>query len=128
MYSGEYDACDVTPSVPSYHEATPSVPSYHEAKHFKVVAAYSVLNIVNSLYFNKVSSFYLGYHLVVICSIENEDRSHMVASIDQFRRQFPLLTPMRGIQHYLKEQLVVSDSKMVGDVQWAPAATVDMEK
>jgi hypothetical protein len=28
----------------------------------------------------------------------------------------------------LKEQLIVSNAKMVGDVQWAPAATVDMEK
>jgi hypothetical protein len=52
----------------------------------------------------------------------------MVASLDQFRRQSPPLTPMTGIQHYLKEQLIVSDAKMVGDIQWAPAATVDMEK
>ena len=85
-----------------------------------------MLNLVNNLYFNKVS--YLGYHLVVICSIENEDKSNMVASLDPFRRQFPPLTPMRGIQHYLKEQLIVSDAKMVGDVQWVPAAAVDMEK
>jgi hypothetical protein len=52
----------------------------------------------------------------------------MVASLDQFRRQFPPLAPMTGIQNYLKEKLIVSDAKMVGDVQWAPAATVDMEK
>jgi hypothetical protein len=52
----------------------------------------------------------------------------MVTSLDPFRRQFPPLTPMRGIQHYLKEQLIVSDAKMVGDVQWVPAAAVDMEK
>ena len=93
-----------------------------------MVTAYRVLNIVNSLYFNKVSSFYLEYHLVVICSIENEDKSNMVASLDQFRRQFPPLASMRGIQHYLKELLIVSEAKMVGDVQWAPAATVDLEK
>jgi hypothetical protein len=52
----------------------------------------------------------------------------MVASLDQFRRQFPPVAQMKGIQHYLKEQLIVSNAKMVGDVQWAPAATVDMEK
>ena len=66
--------------------------------------------------------------MVVICSIENEDKSNMVASLDQFRRQFPPVAQMKGIQHYLKEQLIVSNAKMVGDVQWAPAATVDMEK
>ncbi len=72
--------------------------------------------------------FTLGYHLVVICSIENEDKSNMVASLDQFRRQFPPLASVRGIQNYLKEQLVVSSRKMVGDVTWEPAGTVDMEK
>ncbi len=72
--------------------------------------------------------FTLGYHLVVICSIENEDKSNMVASLDQFRRQFPPLASMRGIQNYLKKQLVVSNRKMVGEVTWEPAGTVDVEK
>ncbi len=72
--------------------------------------------------------FTLGYHLVVICSIENEDKSNMVASLDQFRRHFPPLASVRGIQNYLKKQLVVSSRKMVGDVTWEPAATVDVEK
>ena len=70
----------------------------------------------------------LEYHLVVICSIENEDKSNMVASLDQFRRQFPPITSLKGIQNYLKEKLVVSEAKMVGDVQWKPAAGVDKEK
>ena len=74
------------------------------------------------------ASFCLGYHLVVICSIENEDKSNMVASLDQFRRQFPPITSVSGIQSYLKRQLVVSGAKTVGDVVWEPAATVDMEK
>ena len=52
----------------------------------------------------------------------------MVASLDQFRRQFPLIASLSGIQNYLKRQLVVSGAKMVGDVVWKPAATVDMEK
>ena len=71
---------------------------------------------------------YVEYHLVVICSIENEDKSNMVASLDQFRRQFPPLSSVTGIQNYLKRQLVVSDAKSVGDVLWEPAATVDLEK
>ena len=71
---------------------------------------------------------YVEYHLVVICSIENEDKSNMVASLDQFRRQFPPLSSVTGIQNYLKRQLVVSDAKSVGDVVWKPAATVDLEK
>ena len=66
--------------------------------------------------------------MVVICSIENEEKSNMVASLDQFRRQFPPLASMRGIQNYLKEQLIVSDAKIVADIQWAPAAIVDREK
>jgi hypothetical protein len=52
----------------------------------------------------------------------------MVASLDQYRRQLLPLRSMRDIQNYLKQQLIVSDAKMVGDVQWAPAATADMEK
>ena len=52
----------------------------------------------------------------------------MVASLDQFRRQFPPLSSVTGIQNYLKRQLVVSDAKSVGDVVWKPAATVDLEK
>ena len=52
----------------------------------------------------------------------------MVASLEQFRRQFSFLAPMNVIESYIKQQLVVSDSKMVGDVAWAPAASVDVEK
>ena len=52
----------------------------------------------------------------------------MVASLDQFRRQFPPITSVSGIQSYLKRQLVVSGAQMVGDVGWEAAATVDMEK
>ena len=66
--------------------------------------------------------------MVVICSIENEDKSNMVASLDQFRRQFPRIASVSDIQNYLKRQLVVSGAQMVGDVGWEPAATVDMEK
>ena len=72
--------------------------------------------------------FTLGYHLVVICSIENEDKSSIVASFDEFRRQFLPPASMRGIQNYLKKQLVVSNQENVDEVTWEPAATVDMEK
>ena len=92
------------------------------------MVAHRALNLVNSQYLNNVSSSYLGYHLVVICSIENEDKSNMVASLDLFRRQFSPLASMRGIQRYLEKQLIVSDAKMVGEVKWEPAATVDMER
>ena len=52
----------------------------------------------------------------------------MVASLDQFRRQFPPPASVRGIQNYLKGQLAVSGEKLVGDVTWKPAAAVDMER
>ena len=47
----------------------------------------------------------------------------MVASLDQFRRQFPAVASMGGIKSYLKRQLVVSGAK-----PWESAATVDVEK
>jgi hypothetical protein len=72
--------------------------------------------------------FLVDYHLVVICSIENEDKSNMVASLDQFRRQFPPLSSMKAIENYLKRQLSVSDGTLVGDTEWEPAASVDVEK
>ena len=72
--------------------------------------------------------FFLEYHLVVICSSENEDKSNMVASLDQYRRKFPPVTSMKGIQRYLKEKLVVSQGKMIGDTKWEPAGVVDPEK
>ncbi len=52
----------------------------------------------------------------------------MVASLDQFRRHFSPITSVKCIHNYLKQQLVMSGEKMVGDVQWVPAATVDEEK
>ena len=63
----------------------------------------------------------------MICNIEN-DKSNMVASLDQYRRQFPPLAPMGEIQNYLKNQLLVTDARMVGDTKWEPTATVDVEK
>ena len=52
----------------------------------------------------------------------------MVASLDQYRRKFPPVTSMKGIQRYLKEQLVVSEAKTIGDTKWEPAGVVDPEK
>ena len=52
----------------------------------------------------------------------------MVASLEQFRRQFPLLASINVIRNHVKKQLVVSAAKMVRDVAWEPAATVDVEK
>ena len=52
----------------------------------------------------------------------------MVASLDQFRRQFPPLTSIEGIQEYLKEHLSVLGEKMIGDFKWTPAAALDAEK
>lgn len=71
---------------------------------------------------------FLEYHLVVICSIENENKSNMVACLDQFRRQFTSIASMNRIQSYLKEHLVVSSEKVVGDVKWISAGTLDTEK
>ncbi|XP_046860852.1 E3 ubiquitin-protein ligase rnf213-alpha-like [Xenia sp. Carnegie-2017] len=62
------------------------------------------------------------YHLVVICSIEN-DKSNMVRALDPYRRSFPLLTPVKGVQRYLKEKL----AGQLNHNTCIPAAIVDEE-
>lgn len=66
--------------------------------------------------------------MVIICSIENEDKSNIATSLDQYRRQFLPHASVGEIQNYLKVQLVASKQKLVGDVTWEPAATVDMDR
>ena len=63
----------------------------------------------------------------MICSIKNE-KSNIVASLDQVGHKITPLASVEEIQNYLKKQLSVSDATMVGDTEWKPAATVDMEK
>ena len=71
----------------------------------------------------------LGYHLVVVCSIENEDKSNMVASLDQFRRQFPPMTSLQTLQLYLKRELAAPrEKRIIGGVQWHAAGTVDKDR
>ena len=71
---------------------------------------------------------YLAYRLVVICSIENENKSNMIASLDQFRRPFLPITSVRNIQDYLRRQLAArTETQTIGQVHWLPAATVDKD-
>ena len=70
----------------------------------------------------------IDYRLVVICSIENEDKSNMVASLDQYRRQFPQIMPVSSVKNYLHRQLAATtERRMIGDLQWQPAAVIDKD-
>ena len=40
--------------------------------------------------------------LVVVCSKETEDRSHVVTFLDQFRVPYPNLTKLHEVQQYLE--------------------------
>ena len=76
----------------------------------------------------RVSFFLLDYRLVVICSIENEDKSNMVASLDQYRRQFPQIMPVSSVKNYLHQQLSgTTERRMIHEVQWQPAAVIDKD-
>ena len=72
------------------------------------------------------AAFYSAeYHLVVICSIEN-DKSNMVRTLDPYRRSFPPLTSLEGVQRYLKEKLVCTN-QLINNT-FMPATIVDEEK
>ena len=52
----------------------------------------------------------------------------MVASLDQYRRQFPQIMPVSSIKNYLHRQLAATtERQMIGDVQWQPAAVIDKD-
>ena len=61
-----------------------------------------------------------GYRVVVICSLEDEERAHVVSKLHQYRREYPPLPHTTEIACYLKRHFVA--------VHRDSAATVDPEK
>ena len=61
-----------------------------------------------------------GYRVVVICSLEDEERAHVVSKLHQYRREYPPLPHTTEIAYYLKRHFVA--------VHRDTAATVDPEK
>ena len=70
---------------------------------------------------------------MVICSSENEDRSHMAAALDQHRLgTIPHCAVSKDIRQYLQTQFKAC-CRLQGRLQdkirpWEPAAMVDKEK
>ena len=58
--------------------------------------------------------------MVVICSLEDEERAHVVSKLHQYRREYPPLPSATKIAHYLKNHFVALN----GD----SAAMVDPER
>ena len=44
--------------------------------------------------------------MVVICSLEDEERAHVVSKLHQYRREYPPLPPTAEIVSYLKKHFV----------------------
>ena len=62
----------------------------------------------------------IGYRVVVICSLEDEERAHVVSKLHQYRREYSPLPPSTEIANFLKRHFVA--------VHHDSAATVDPEK
>ncbi|XP_077980164.1 E3 ubiquitin-protein ligase rnf213-alpha-like [Glandiceps talaboti] len=64
------------------------------------------------------------YHLVVLCSREREDHSHMVTALDSYRIDPPNLPLIKDIQSYLQQQFI-NQAAQVRTVQTAASVTHD---
>ena len=52
--------------------------------------------------------FIAGYRVVVICSLEDEERAHVVSKLHQYRREYPPLPSSAEIASYLKIHFVTT--------------------
>ena len=50
------------------------------------------------------NTFFSGYRLVIVCSSDREDSSHIVTALDQYRREMPASRSHESVKEYLKEQ------------------------
>ena len=60
------------------------------------------------------------YRVVIICSLEDEERAHVVSKLHQYRREYPPLPASAEIASYVKKHFI----NEVHDC----AAVVDPEK
>ena len=54
-------------------------------------------------------NFTTGYRVVIICSLEDEERAHVVSKLHQYRREYPPLPATTEIAAYLKMHLVAEN-------------------
>jgi len=43
---------------------------------------------------------------VIICSLENEERAHVISKLHQYRREYPPLPSSAQIASYLRQHLI----------------------
>ena len=70
-----------------------------------------VCNVFETAYRNVITVFYIiatGYRVVVICSLEDEERAHVVSKLHQYRREYPPLPSTTEIANYLKRHFVAA--------------------
>ena len=75
----------------------------------------------------------LDYGLVVMCSLENENRAYIVAALDHYRLSMaPDCPKFKDLQEYLKSQFhapAMLHVKFRDDaLDWVPAAELDAER
>ena len=46
------------------------------------------------------------YRLVIICSLEDEERAHVVSKLHQYRREYPPLPPTTELASYLQKHFL----------------------
>ena len=51
----------------------------------------------------------LDYRVAIICSLENEERAHVISKLHQYRREYPPLPSTTQIASYLKQHLINDD-------------------
>ena len=49
---------------------------------------------------------YIGYRVVIICSLEDEERAHVVSKLHQYRREYPPLPSNTEIAAYLNKHFI----------------------
>jgi len=76
--------------------------------------------------------YLVDYGLVVICSIEKEERANIVAALDQYRVAAPPCPSSGDLQSYLKRQFRIPPPQygyISGNkITWTAAGSLDPEK
>jgi hypothetical protein len=75
--------------------------------------------------------YYVGYRLVIICSNEEEEKSHIISKLHSCRRPFSQICDTKQCRSYLKAHFtgqVESLSPSTSQMQLITASSVDYEK
>jgi len=62
------------------------------------------------------SALCLDYRVAIICSLEDEERAHVISKLHQYRREYPPLPSTAQIASYLKQHLINKDPSCAAKV------------